>query len=600
MSNINLGARRLKRTSHLIPVFFAIDDKYVKYFAACIKSLINNTSKENQYNIHILHEDITLQNQERIKEMETENVSISFENVSKRIEKIRKKLSIRDYYSYTTYYRMFIADMFPQYDKVLYLDADTIILKDVAELYQYELEKNYVGAVNEQVMINHDIFGGYVEQVLGISRMAYFNAGVLLINAKQFRRQNILQKFVDLINQYTFVVTQDEDYLNIICQDKILWIDTIWNYQTSDPVDRDLKDVGIIHYAYAVKPWHSKDIRNSKVYWDISKETMFYPMLKKEYDERTAEDNAVFDEVGVRLENIALDEMQREDNYLHKYLGIDQPRTTRQDIIKKIEQYEKEGRFDEDVEDDPPGRELMPDEVDYLRKNMSNRMRTRYAFRLARWFMNTMIRKKQLIIKDIKGIENYRNLKSGAIITCNHFNAMDSFAMHIAYEKSRQRRRKFFRIIKEGNYTSFPGFYGLLMRNCNTLPLSSNKDTMKKFIKAVDTILQKGHFILIYPEQSMWWNYKKPKPLKKGGFTFAAKNNVPVLPCFITMEDSNVPGEGGLPVQEYTIHIAEPIYPDPEKSRAENVKYMMNTNYAVWKDIYERVYEIPLKYTCDE
>ena len=599
MSNINLG-KRLKRKSHLIPVFFAIDDKYVKYFAACIKSLINHTSRENQYNIHILHEDITPKNQERIKEMETDNVSISFENVSKRIEKIRKKLSIRDYYSYTTYYRMFIADMFPQYDKVLYLDADTIILKDVAELYQYELEKNYVGAVNEQVMINHDIFGGYVEQVLGISRMAYFNAGVLLINSKQFRRQNILQKFVDLINQYTFVVTQDEDYLNIICQDKILWIDIIWNYQTSDPVDRDLNDIGIIHYAYAVKPWHSKDIRNSKVYWDIAKETMFYPMLKKEYDERTAEDNAVFDEVGVRLENIALDEMKREDNYLHKYLGIDQPRTTRQDILKKIEQYEREGRFDEDVEDDPPGRELMPDEVDYLRKNMSNRMRTRYAFRLARWFMNTMIRKKQLIIKDIKGIENYRNLKSGAIITCNHFNAMDSFAMHITYEKSKQRRRKFFRIIKEGNYTSFPGFYGLLMRNCNTLPLSSNKDTMKKFIKAVDTILQKGHFILIYPEQSMWWNYKKPKPLKKGGFTFAAKNNVPVLPCFITMEDSNVPGEGGLPVQEYTIHVSEPIYPDPEKSRAENVKYMMNTNYAVWKDIYERVYQIPLKYTCDE
>ena len=600
MSRFNLADRRLMRKSYLIPVFFAIDDKYVKYFAACLKSLINHTNPENQYNVHILHEDITLKNQDRIKEMEIENVSISFENVTKRIEKIRKKLSIRDYYSYTTYYRMFIADMFPQYDKVIYLDADIIILDDVAKLYQYELGKNYVGAVNEQVMVNHEIFGSYVEQGLGISRMAYFNAGVLVINSRQFRRQNILQKFVDLINAYTFVVTQDEDYLNIICQDKILWIDSKWNYQTSDPVDRDLADIGIIHYAYAVKPWHSKDIRNSKVYWDISKETMFYPMLKKEYDERTAADNAAFDEVGEKLENIALDEMHREDNYLHKYLGIDQPKLTRQDIIKKIEQYEKEGRFDEDVEDDPPSRELLPDEVDYLRKNMSNRMRTKYAFRIARWFMNTMIRKKQLIIKEIKGIENYRNLKSGAIITCNHFNAMDSFAMHITYEKSRQRRRKFFRIIREGNYTSFPGFYGLLMRNCNTLPLSSNKETMKKFIKAVDTILQKGHFILIYPEQSMWWNYRKPKPLKKGGYTFAAKNNVPVLPCFITMEDSNVPGEGGLPVQEYTIHVSEPIYPDPEKSRAANVKEMMDKNYAVWKEIYETTYGIPLKYTCDE
>ncbi|MBQ7707070.1 MAG: 1-acyl-sn-glycerol-3-phosphate acyltransferase [Lachnospiraceae bacterium] len=600
MNSINILNRKLRKKSNLIPVFFAIDDKYVKYFAACLKSLINHTSSENKYNIHILHEDITNQNQERIKEMETENVSISFENVTKRIDKIRKKLSIRDYYSYTTYYRIFIADMFPQYDKVLYLDADTLILKDVALLYQYELDKNYVGAVNEQVMVNHEIFGNYVEQVLGISRMAYFNAGVLLINCKQFRRQNILQKFVDLINAYTFVVTQDEDYLNIICQDKILWMDINWNYQSSDKTDRNLDEVGIIHYAYAIKPWHSKDVRHSEVYWNVAKETMFYPMLKSEYDARTAEDNAMFDEVGVKLEHIAMDEMQREDNYLHKYLGIEQPKITRQDIIKKIEQYEKEGRFDEDVEDDPPSRELMPDEVDYLRKNMSNRMRTRYAFRLARWFMNIMIRKKQLIIKDIIGIEHYRNLKSGAIITCNHFNAMDSFAMHIAYEKSRQRRRKFFRIIREGNYTSFPGFYGLLMRNCNTLPLSSNKETMKKFIKAVDTILQKGHFILIYPEQSMWWNYKKPKPLKKGGFTFAAKNNVPVLPCFVTMEDSNVPGEGGLPVQEYTIHISEPIYPDSEKSRAANVKDMMDKNYAVWKEIYEKTYGIPLKYSCDE
>ena len=237
MSRFSPASRILMRKSNLIPVFFAIDDKYVKYFAACIKSLINHTSSENKYNIHILHEDISIKNQDRIKEMETENVSISFENVAKRIEKIRKKLSIRDYYSYTTYYRMFIADMFPQYDKVLYLDADIIVLDDVAKLYRYELGKNYVGATNEQVMVNHDVFGSYVEQVLGISRMAYFNAGVLVINSRQFRRQNILQKFVDLINEYTFVVTQDEDYLNIICQDKILWIDKRWNYQKEEALE---------------------------------------------------------------------------------------------------------------------------------------------------------------------------------------------------------------------------------------------------------------------------------------------------------------------------------------------------------------------------
>ena len=208
----------------------------------------------------------------------------------------------------------------------------------------------------------------------------------------------------------------------------------------------------------------------------------------------------------------------------------------------------------------------------------------------------------QFIIEEIKGIENFRSLNSGAIITCNHFSPLDSFVMEIAYRKSHQKlkRRKFFRIIREGNYTSFPGFYGFLMRNCNTLPLSSNKATMKKFIKAVDKLLQKGQLILIYPEQSMWWNYRKPKPIKKGGFTFAAKNNVPVLPCFITMKDSEYKDSDGLPVQKYTINIAKPIYPDKTKSMPENVEYMMNEHTRVWKEIYENAYGVPLTYTCDE
>ena len=109
-----------------------------------------------------------------------------------------------------------------------------------------------------------------------------------------------------------------------------------------------------------------------------------------------------------------------------------------------------------------------------------------------------------------------------------------------------------------------------------------------------------GDFMLIYPEQSMWWNYRKPKPLKKGAYTFAAKNQVPVLPCFITMEDSDILGDDGFYVQEYTIHIAEPIYPDPQKSQAENVDAMRRKNAAVWKQIYEDFYGISLVYDTKE
>jgi 1-acyl-sn-glycerol-3-phosphate acyltransferase len=237
--------------------------------------------------------------------------------------------------------------------------------------------------------------------------------------------------------------------------------------------------------------------------------------------------------------------------------------------------------------------------VDYLRKKTKSKIKTMFAYSVARRFMNYMVDSRQLIIKDIVGIENYKNLDSGAVVTCNHFNAFDSFAMQITYEASKHRKRKLYRVINEGNYTSFPGFYGMLMRNCNTLPLSSSHETMKKFMNAVDAVLQKGHFVLVYPEQSMWWNYRKPKPLKRGAFDFAAKNNVPVLPIFITMEDSDVKDRDGFFVQEYTIHIGEPIYPDNTKSKRENAMMMMEENARVWKEVYEEAYQMPLEYTCD-
>ena len=83
---------------------------------------------------------------------------------------------------------------------------------------------------------------------------------------------------------------------------------------------------------------------------------------------------------------------------------------------------------------------------------------------------------------------------------------------------------------------------------------------------------------------------------------FAAKNNVPVLPCFITMQDSDHMGEDGFPVQEYTIHISKPIYPCGDLSYRENMQMMMESNAEVWKEIYEREYQIPLSYTtqCDK
>jgi 1-acyl-sn-glycerol-3-phosphate acyltransferase len=270
----------------------------------------------------------------------------------------------------------------------------------------------------------------------------------------------------------------------------------------------------------------------------------------------------------------------------------------RLEVLEKIEQFEKQGKFDIDPENDPPTIVLTPDKVDYLRVKFSSKIKRVIANHVGKKFLEDMIKQKKLIIKEVKGLENLENINSGAVITCNHFNPFDVFTVEkILRMSSIMNKRRLHKIIREGNYTNFPGMYGFLFRNCDTLPLSSNKRTMVNFMKAVDTILNKKDLILIYPEQSLWWNYRKPRPLKKGAYRIAARNNVPVIPIFITMEDSDIIDDNGFPVQEYTINILKPIQPNSELGEKENAEKMLNENYEMWKKVYEDFYGVKLEYT---
>lgn len=267
-------------------------------------------------------------------------------------------------------------------------------------------------------------------------------------------------------------------------------------------------------------------------------------------------------------------------------------------IIEKIKELERKGIFDKDVENDPESKILMPDEIKYLNKGIIARTKRFFAFLTANSYFKKAIKNKQIIIKDIVGLENLKSVE-GAIITCNHFNPFDSFVMQKVFNLSKHKKRMY-RVIREGNYTSFQGFFGFLMRNCDTLPLSSNTATMKKFYKAVEKALKEKNCVLVYPEQSMWWNYRKPKPLKNGAFHMAVKNNVPVVPCFITLEDSDIIDRDGFPVQIYTPHIGEPIFVDSSLNKVDAIEKMKEENFNYFKKVYEDFYKKPLEYETEK
>ena len=580
----------------IIPIFYACDDAFVKFTIVSMTSMISNASKDYKYIVHILHTEISDQMKDVVYRLANENFEIRFVDVSDYLRSIRDKLPLRDYYSKTTYYRLFIAEMFPQYNKALYLDSDTVILGDVSQLYLTDIRDAYLGACHEQVMVQTREFGTYVEKVVGVSRYNFFNAGLMLINCEQFRLHFVLDKFLDYLHYYNFVVTQDEDYLNLICKDHVYWLDQRWNTETFGEIPYPLDQAEMIHYIMVNKPWHYEYCMCGDYFWKYAKETEFYDELKAMQRNYSSEEKARDAKSSENLIKLAVSEIHREDNFMNR-INQDKRDKGRVEILHRIEQFEREGRFDEDVESDPPGRMLMPDEIEYVRKTRAEKLKTKMAFKMAHKFLDQLIEEDKFIIKEIKGIENFKTLEQGAVITCNHFNAFDSFAIQLAYEAAEQPDRNFWRVIREGNYTSFPGFYGFLMRHCNTLPLSSNAATMKKFYKGVTELISNGDYVLFYPEQSMWWNYRKPKPLKRGAFQCAARSAAPVLPCFITMKDSDVMGEDGFYVQEYTIHVSPPIFPTEGLSLRQQAEEMMYKNYEVWKEIYETEYHIPLSYT---
>ena len=272
----------------------------------------------------------------------------------------------------------------------------------------------------------------------------------------------------------------------------------------------------------------------------------------------------------------------------------------RKEILEKIKTYEREGRFDEDVENDPEAPELLPDKVDYLCKKPLSKFNRWLANLIGDQYFLDLIKKDVLVIDGVTGEEYLSALQKGAIITCNHFSAFDNYIVFHCIRKALPRKY-LYKVIREGNYTNFPGLYGFLFRNCNTLPLSRNRRTMINFMSAVDELLKRGESILIYPEQAMWWNYKKPRPFKVGGFEMAYKAGVPVLPTFITMtDDPERLDADGYPVQRHTLHILPPVYPDLSLGKRQGAKKMMEETFALYKAKYEEVYKIPLTYETEK
>ena len=197
--------------------------------------------------------------------------------------KIKDKLYTRDYYSKTTYFRLFIPTLYPQYDKALYLDADIVVNDDIAKLYNINIKNNLVGAAPDEVVGFTPIYREYVEKVVGVSSYKhYFNAGVLIMNLKELREFNFEEKFLYLLEKTTFTVAQDQDYLNRICKGRVYFIDVTWDKMPVGRKNIPHNDIKLVHYNFAHKPWHYESVLYEEYFWKYAEHTDFIKQIRKE------------------------------------------------------------------------------------------------------------------------------------------------------------------------------------------------------------------------------------------------------------------------------------------------------------------------------
>ena len=307
--------KKMKK-EQIIPIFFAADKNYIPFLSVSLDSLKENASKSYRYEIYILNTDIDEKEAEPVKKFEDEKFGVHFIDVSERLEEVKNSLQLRDYYTGATYYRIFIANMFPEYEKALYIDSDTIVLGDISELFNTELKSNLIGAIPDEAVAVVPEFRLYTKETLGVEAEKYFNAGVILMNLKEFRKSNFYGKFCGLLKTYKFCVAQDQDYLNVLCKDKIVFVGNEWNKM---PIGGASETPKLIHYNLTMKPWHYEDILFKEHFWHYAKRSEYYERILGELRAYSAEKKQKDADSEVALKALAVKEAKREDNYFKRF-----------------------------------------------------------------------------------------------------------------------------------------------------------------------------------------------------------------------------------------------------------------------------------------
>lgn len=302
-----------------INVVMASDDRFVPYLSVALQSILEHANDKRCYDIVILHTKISEELQKRVLILgeDKKNVSLRFVNIKGYVSYIPFKA--HQHISVETFYRYFIMEIMPDYKKVLYLDSDIIVLRDVAELFQVDVSNHLLAAVKDMDVIgtykNKTEMQVYLKEKLHLDEpLNYFQAGVLVMNLEKLRKavdtKTLIEKTME--RKWSFV---DQDVLNQVCKGQVVFLNQKWNVlmdwkysmhsrmENMRCVPRFLwqeycearKRPSIIHYAGAWKPWNTPNCDFAAEFWQVARRNPFYEWILYENTIGTNKKKSLYD-----------------------------------------------------------------------------------------------------------------------------------------------------------------------------------------------------------------------------------------------------------------------------------------------------------------
>lgn len=258
------------KASHTtIPIVMATDENFAMPTCVAIESMLSSKHNDSSYQIHIM-----------IPEEFSETIQGKFKSLLVRypgteIKYIVMGASFSDAYipesrfAAPAYYRLAITEKLPELDKCIFLDGDIIVCRDLSELFSYDLGSSYAAGVRDDLSKRTQQWYETRCKKLGIdSYDQYINSGVLLLNLKEMRKNDVYTKFTQLLNKEFSKL--DQDIINAVFYNKIMFLPPEYNFRfnylehlikskifTSEEIKRARFAPTVIHFLGIKKPWNS-------------------------------------------------------------------------------------------------------------------------------------------------------------------------------------------------------------------------------------------------------------------------------------------------------------------------------------------------------